>query len=32
MARINSMVNGRVVSGDVEDRTLLVEFLRETLG
>jgi carbon-monoxide dehydrogenase small subunit len=32
MSRINSTVNGRAVTGDVEDRTLLVEFLRETLG
>jgi carbon-monoxide dehydrogenase small subunit len=31
MARINIKVNGRAVSSDVEDRTLLVEFLRETL-
>jgi carbon-monoxide dehydrogenase small subunit len=31
MARITIKVNGRAVSSDVEDRTLLVEFLRETL-
>ena len=32
MAQINIKVNGRAVSRQVEDRTLLVEFLRETLG
>jgi aerobic carbon-monoxide dehydrogenase small subunit len=32
MAQINLKVNGRAVSRQVEDRTLLVEFLRETLG
>src|ERR1700757_2050618 len=32
MAEINVKVNGRAVSKQVEDRTLLVEFLRETLG
>ena len=32
MAQINVKVNGRAVSRQVEDRTLLVEFLRETLG
>jgi carbon-monoxide dehydrogenase small subunit len=32
MAQINVKVNARSVSRNVEDRTLLVEFLRETLG
>jgi aerobic carbon-monoxide dehydrogenase small subunit len=32
MAEINVKVNGHAVSKQVEDRTLLVEFLRETLG
>jgi carbon-monoxide dehydrogenase small subunit len=32
MAQINMKVNGRAVSRQVEDRTLLVEFLRDTLG
>jgi len=32
MAQINMKVNGRSVSRQVEDRTLLVEFLRDTLG
>src|SRR5215475_5750302 len=32
MAQINVKVNGRAVARQVEDRTLLVEFLRETLG
>jgi len=32
MAKIAMTVNGRSVSGDVEDRTLLVHFLRENLG
>jgi carbon-monoxide dehydrogenase small subunit len=32
MAEVNVRVNGRAVSKQVEDRTLLVEFLRETLG
>ena len=32
MAEIDVKVNGRAVSRHVEDRTLLVEFLRETLG
>ena len=32
MAQINVTVNGRAVSRQVEDRTLLVEFLRDTLG
>jgi aerobic carbon-monoxide dehydrogenase small subunit len=32
MAQINVKVNGRAVSRQVEDRTLLVEFLRDTLG
>lgn len=32
MAKVSVVVNGRSVARDVEDRTLLVEFLRETLG
>jgi carbon-monoxide dehydrogenase small subunit len=32
MAQVNVTVNGRAVSRQVEDRTLLVEFLRDTLG
>jgi aerobic carbon-monoxide dehydrogenase small subunit len=32
MVQINMKVNGRTVSRPVEDRTLLVEFIRETLG
>ena len=32
MTTVSMTVNGRSVSGDVEDRTLLVSFLRETLG
>jgi carbon-monoxide dehydrogenase small subunit len=32
MVQINVKVNGRSVSRQVEDRTLLVEFVRETLG
>ena len=32
MGHIDVKVNGRAVSRHVEDRTLLVEFLRETLG
>ncbi len=32
MSDISMIVNGRKVSGSVEDRTLLVHFLRETLG
>ena len=32
MAPVKVKVNGRVVSREVEDRTLLVEFLRDTLG
>jgi carbon-monoxide dehydrogenase small subunit len=32
MAQVDVKVNGRSVSRQVEDRTLLVEFLRETLG
>jgi aerobic carbon-monoxide dehydrogenase small subunit len=32
MARIELTVNGRSVAKDVEDRTLLVHFLREDLG
>jgi len=31
MASISMTVNGNAVSGDVEDRTLLVEFIREHL-
>lgn len=31
MASISMKVNGRDVSGDVEDRTLLVDFIRENL-
>jgi carbon-monoxide dehydrogenase small subunit len=32
MANVSMVVNGRSVSGTVEDRTLLVHFLREHLG
>ncbi len=32
MSKIEMVVNGRTVTGDVEDRTLLVHFLRENLG
>ena len=32
MAEVNMVVNGRTVTRVVEDRTLLVEFLREGLG
>jgi len=32
MGQVNVNVNGRSVSRQVEDRTLLVEFLRDTLG
>ena len=32
MGQVNVKVNGRSVSRQVEDRTLLVEFLRDTLG
>ena len=32
MSDVSMVVNGRTVSGSVEDRTLLVHFLRETLG
>lgn len=32
MSQITMTVNGRKVSGNVEDRTLLVHFLRENLG
>jgi carbon-monoxide dehydrogenase small subunit len=32
MASISLKVNGKQVSGEVEGRTLLVQFLRETLG
>ena len=32
MSEVSLVVNGRKVSGAVEDRTLLVHFLRENLG
>ena len=32
MTKITMTVNGRQVSGDVEDRTLLVTFIRDKLG
>jgi carbon-monoxide dehydrogenase small subunit len=32
MTTVSMTVNGKAVSGDVEPRTLLVHFLRETLG
>jgi carbon-monoxide dehydrogenase small subunit len=32
MSEVKMVVNGRTVTGNVEDRTLLVHFLRETLG
>ena len=32
MSNVSITVNGRAVSRDVEDRTLLVQFLRENLG
>ena len=32
MSEVSMVVNGRAVSGQVEDRTLLVHFLREHLG
>ena len=32
MAKVKLTVNGRAVSGDCEDRTLLVHFIREKLG
>lgn len=32
MARVSMSVNGRTVSGEVEGRTLLVQFLRDGLG
>ncbi|MCC6008353.1 MAG: (2Fe-2S)-binding protein [Rhodobacteraceae bacterium] len=32
MTRVAMMVNGREVSGEVEGRTLLVDFLRQQLG
>jgi len=32
MAKVSMSVNGRAVSRDVDDRTLLVAFLREDLG
>lgn len=32
MAKVSMKVNGKAMSGDVEDRTLLVDFIRDTLG
>ena len=32
MTKVSMTVNGRPVSGDVEDRTLLVTFIRDKLG
>jgi carbon-monoxide dehydrogenase small subunit len=32
MAKVKLTVNGRMVSGDCEERTLLVHFIREKLG
>ena len=32
MATVSMTVNGKPVSADIEDRTLLVQFLRENLG
>ncbi|HUH50123.1 MAG TPA: (2Fe-2S)-binding protein [Mycoplana sp.] len=32
MTKVTMTVNGRKVSGDVEDRTLLVHFIRDKLG
>ncbi|MEL6999711.1 MAG: (2Fe-2S)-binding protein [Pseudomonadota bacterium] len=32
MATVSMTVNGKAVSGEIEGRTLLVQFLRETLG
>lgn len=32
MTQVNMTVNGKAVKGDVEGRTLLVQFLRENLG
>jgi len=32
MTTVSMTVNGKAVSADVEDRTLLVQFLRDTLG
>jgi aerobic carbon-monoxide dehydrogenase small subunit len=32
MSKVSMTVNGKAVSGDVEGRTLLVQFLREDLG
>ena len=32
MTKVTMTVNGRKVSGDCEDRTLLVQFIRENLG
>lgn len=31
MTQVSMTVNGKAVSGDVEDRTLLVQFIRDTL-
>ncbi|VAW03698.1 Aerobic carbon monoxide dehydrogenase (quinone), small chain [hydrothermal vent metagenome] len=32
MSQVSMTVNGKAATGEVEDRTLLVEFLRENLG
>ena len=32
MATVSMTVNGQAVSGEVEGRTLLVQFIRENLG
>ncbi|RST87200.1 (2Fe-2S)-binding protein [Aquibium carbonis] len=32
MSEVKMVVNGRTITGNVEDRTLLVHFLRENLG
>ena len=32
MSKVSMTVNGRTMIGDVEDRTLLVHYLRDTLG
>jgi carbon-monoxide dehydrogenase small subunit len=32
MAKVELTVNGKKMSGEVEDRTLLVDFIRDTLG
>ncbi|MGB7431327.1 MAG: (2Fe-2S)-binding protein [Ahrensia sp.] len=32
MSKVSMVINGRTVEGDVEDRTLLVEFLRQNLN